>query len=216
MLMPLGESRPTTVKGAFLTRMIWPTGSTSPKRVLAVVWPMRATLAALRTSCSVKFAPRRNGPGANVDVVGAHAEDLGVEVLVAGGELGEGADLGAGAGDVGHFVANGLVILPGQGAGAAEAHAEAAAADVAGEDQDDVLAEGGDLGFDLGLGAIADADHGDDRADADDDAEHGQERAQRVAAQGAGGDSESGEEDHGANWTACCSQVEFAAAPPER
>ena len=44
----------------------------------------------------------------------------------------------------------------------------------------------GDLRFDLRLGAVADADHRDDRADADDDAERGQDRAQLVPAQARG------------------------------
>src|SRR5262249_27997018 len=39
--------------------------------------------------------------------------------------------------------------------------------------------------FDLGLGALADGHHGDDRADADDDAERGEKRAHLVAQEGA-------------------------------
>ena len=50
------------VKGAFLMRMIWPTGSMfSPKIVLAVVLPIRQTLLALRTSVSEKLSPLRRG-----------------------------------------------------------------------------------------------------------------------------------------------------------
>ena len=47
------------------------------------------------------------------------------------------------------------------------------------------LAERGDLRFDLRLGAVADADHRDDGADADDDAERGEDRPHGVAAEGA-------------------------------
>ena len=63
----------------------------------------------------------------------------------------------------------------------------------AGEDEDHVLAHAGDLGLDLRFGAVADADGGDDGGDADDHAEHGQQGAQHVAAQGAQGDFEGGQ-----------------------
>ena len=59
-----------------------------------------------------------------------------------------------------------------------------------------VLAQARDLRFHLRLRAVADADHGDDRADADDDAERGQRRAQLVAPQRAQRDPESREEPH--------------------
>jgi len=78
---------------------------------------------------------------------------------------------------------DGVVIALGQRAGAAEPETEPAAADVAGKDQDDVASEVGDLGFNLRFGAIADADHGNDGAHADDDAQHGQQRAQSISAQ---------------------------------
>ena len=56
--MPLDFRNPTIVKGEFLMRMTWPTGSVpAPNKVSAAVCPMRATLFALRTSASVKFAP---------------------------------------------------------------------------------------------------------------------------------------------------------------
>ena len=42
--------------------------------------------------------------------------------------------------------------------------------------------EAGDLGLDLRLGAVADADHGDHRADADDDAERGEDGAHACCA----------------------------------
>jgi len=42
-----------------------------------------------------------------------------------------------------------------------------------GKHGDDILAEAGDLGLDLGLGAVADADHRDDGTDTDDDAQGG-------------------------------------------
>ena len=63
---------------------------------------------------------------------------------------------------------------------------------------DDILAQGGDSGLDLGLGAVADADHGDDRADADDDAEHREDGAHFVPAQRPEGDFDDDEVAHGA------------------
>ncbi|MCY1551454.1 hypothetical protein D9M68_877870 [compost metagenome] len=42
---PLRASRPTTVTGTFLMRMVWSTGSRSPKSSRATVCPMMATLA---------------------------------------------------------------------------------------------------------------------------------------------------------------------------
>ena len=60
-----------------------------------------------------------------------------------------------------------------------------------------VLTQAGDLRFDLRFRAVADADHRDDRADADDDAERGQNGTQFVLAQRAHGDLESGAKSHG-------------------
>jgi len=58
------------------------------------------------------------------------------------------------------------------------------AAAAAGGDLDHVLSEAGDLRLDLRFGAVADADHGDDRADPDDDAQRGQSGTQSVLSQG--------------------------------
>src|SRR5207237_918777 len=73
------------------------------------------------------------------------------------------------------------------------------------EDQDDVLAQTGDLRFDQGFGAIADADGDDDSADAEDNAEHGQNAAHFIALQCATGNFKNGEDSHGASWTERCS-----------
>src|SRR5688500_6069173 len=102
-------------------------------------------------------------PGTDGDVVLADAGDLDGLVLVTEGDLGVGANLGTGTGDAGSFAANGIEITLSEGAGAAEAHAEAATVDAAGEDDEDILAEGGDAGFDLGFRAVANAGGGDDR-----------------------------------------------------
>ena len=65
----------------------------------------------------------------------------------------------------------------------AEAGSDAALHVAAGQDDQNVGAERGDLRADRRLGAFADGDHRDDRADADDDAEHRQESAQLVSRQ---------------------------------
>ena len=85
-------------------------------------------------------------------------------------------------------------VLDREGAGAVPTGPDAAAGEAAGKDQDHILAQGGDLGLDLRLGAVANADHGDDGAHADDHPEHGQEGPHFVAPQGAQGDSEGGQD----------------------
>ena len=68
--------------------------------------------------------------------------------------------------------------------------------DAAGKNQNHIFAEAGDLRFDLRLGAVADADHGDDRADADDDAERGQHGTHFVPAQRAVSNVKCGSDAH--------------------
>ncbi|MEI2659913.1 MAG: hypothetical protein V9G11_08260 [Bifidobacterium adolescentis] len=51
-------------------------------------------------------------------------------------------------------------------------------------------------GLDLGLGAVADADHGDDGGHADDDAQGGEDGAQGAAPQRAEGDLDDIDEAH--------------------
>ena len=65
----------------------------------------------------------------------------------------------------------------------AEAGSDAALHVAAGQYDQDVGAKRGDLRANGRLGAFADGDHGDDRADADDDTEHRQESAQLVSRQ---------------------------------
>ena len=54
---PFGVSRPTTVKGTFITRTCWPMTGASPNSSRAVVAPRMATLAADLSSASVKLRP---------------------------------------------------------------------------------------------------------------------------------------------------------------
>src|SRR5436309_1470615 len=53
----------------------------------------------------------------------------------------------------------------------------------AGQNRDDIGAEGGDLGLDGGFRALSDADHRDHGPHSDDDAKHRQRRAHAVPAQ---------------------------------
>ena len=104
---------------------------------------------------------------------GDSPEQLRGPVLVAGDDDDAAADLGADDGDAGDFPLNGLGVLHGQGAGPTPPAVQSAAGEAAGKDQDDVLAHAGDLRFDLGFGAVADADGGDDGGNADDHAQRG-------------------------------------------
>lgn len=137
-----------------------------------------------------------DGPAADVGIIGRGAEDLGVPVEAVAEDLAAVADLGGDAEDVGDFGGDGGGVFGSERGRAAPTAASAAGGEVAGENAHDVLAEGGDLGFDLGFGAVADADHRDDRADADDDTERGEDGAQLVAAEGAEGDDDGGAEAH--------------------
>src|SRR5262249_15359153 len=59
-----------------------------------------------------------------------------------------------------------------------------------------VRAHRGNLLADLGAGAAAEGDHGDEGAHADDDAQRGQQRAEAVAGEGFYGDPEQTEDAH--------------------
>ena len=72
----------------------------------------------------------------------------------------------------------------------AEAAVRAARGRRAGQHDEQVGAHRGEGLLDLRLRALADGDHGDDRADADDDAEHGREGAHLVAEQRAERDAQ--------------------------
>ena len=57
VVCPLRSSSPITVKGTFLMRITWPSGSPSPNRLLATVWPRSATLLAPSISSRLKSRP---------------------------------------------------------------------------------------------------------------------------------------------------------------
>ena len=83
--------------------------------------------------------------------------------------------------DRGILAANRARIRHRQRGGAAEAGADAARGQRAGQDHDDVGAEALDLLADRLAGAVAHGDHDDQRGDADEHAEHGERRAHLVA-----------------------------------
>ncbi len=70
VVWPLRSSTPMTVNGTFLIRMTCPTGSSSPKRLLATVWPISATLAAPSTSSWREGPAVRDVPLARREVLG--------------------------------------------------------------------------------------------------------------------------------------------------
>ena len=142
----------------------------------------------------------RQGPGADGEVIHAFAHDAGAPVVFAGRDLRALADFRADGQHAGNFVLDGEGVFHRKRAGAAETGKNAAAVDAAGKNLDDVLAEGGDARLDLGLRGFAEGDHGDDRADADDDAEHGQHGPHFIPAQGAEGDFDDGEVSHDFSW----------------
>ena len=58
---PLAARTPSTRKGRFFTRTIWPTGSESGKSVFETVCPSRHTFSATSTSRAVKSSPEASG-----------------------------------------------------------------------------------------------------------------------------------------------------------
>ncbi len=91
VVWPLRSSTPMTPKGTFLIRMIWPSGSPSPKRLLATVWPMSATLAAPSTSSWLKRPAVRDVPLASGEEFTGYALDARGPVEVAIDDLGAAA-----------------------------------------------------------------------------------------------------------------------------
>ena len=189
-LNPFGVSTPVIWNGTFLIRKIWPTTSSLPKICVAVVRPITQTLFALRTSWFGERRAVRQRPLPQVEIIGGLAVDARKPVLIPGRDLRVRNDFLAHQRHRRDLAADRFRVLDLQRARAAPAGADAARGGAAGENQNDVLAQPGDLRFDLGLRAVADADHRDDRADADDDAERGKRRTHLVPAQRAEGNLE--------------------------
>ncbi len=156
--------------------------------------------------------PVSHRPSANAHVIFADAHDLNVRILAAGRNLGERTHFRAHANNAGDFLAQGAIVALGERWRTAEAHRKAAAADVAGHDQNHVLAQLGNLRFDLRLGAIANAHHGDDGAHADNNSQHGQQGTHGVALQRPQGQFQNRKDSHWANWMAWCSCLIFSSS----
>ena len=137
-------------------------------------------------------APGGDPPVGDRRVVCAHALDGRRPILVAVLHLALLADEVADLRDRGILAADRARIRNRQRGGAAEAGADAARGQRAGQDHDDVGAEALDLLADRLAGAIAHGDHDDERGDADEDAEHGERRTHLVASDRLG----RGGEDH--------------------
>ena len=138
-----------------------------------------------------------DGPVADIGVVGTDAVDVGAPVQTIGEDLFSRAHLGAEAVDIFDIGEDGVGVFRREGSRAAVAAPRAAAGEAARHDGDQILAHRGDLGFDLGFGPVADADHRNDGGDADDHAQRGEHRAHGIAAEGAKGDEEGAGKSHG-------------------
>ena len=130
----------------------------------------------------------RQRPLANVKIICRLAEYPGEPVLISGCDLCRRNDFLTDADDTGHFAPNCFRVFDLQRAGAAPAGANAARGSAPRKDQDYIFSEAGDLRFHLRLGAVADADHGNDSANTDDNTERGKHRTHFVSAQRAVGD----------------------------
>ena len=164
-------------------RMIWPTGSAyGPNRLSTTVLPSTATLAPVATSDSVKQRAAGGRPVADDEVVGRGALHLGVPVLPLGHRPGRASAAAARrarppAPRRGWRVRSSQVRV-----GWLPAPPRTPPARLEPERTISMLrAHRLERLLDPRLGARADRDHRDHRADADDDAERGQERAHLVA-----------------------------------
>ncbi len=168
-------------------RTTWPTGSPSPNRFSATVWPSSTTFAAPSISSWAKKRPADRRPLPRVLVGSASCPGWWWPSWCCRTRPGRRRAPTAlpRAPPARRCDDRGGVVL-GERRSRAGAHADAARSHAAGQDDDQVRAEAPDLLVDPGLRARADRDHRDHRADADDDAEHGQDAAQLVHAERAG------------------------------
>ena len=139
--------------------MIWPTGSSSGKRVLATVAPSRQTFSADQHVAGGEVRPGGERPVADRDVVLVAALDRGVPVLVAGDDLGPArGPPGVMRATVGTCASDGLGVVEGQGrrgARAARATPPPPRPKLPGRDVDDVRALALDLLVDGGARAAS-------------------------------------------------------------
>ncbi len=127
-------------------------------------------------------------PFANIEVTRRFSVNPCEPVLISSRYLGGGNNFFAYRDYTRHFAPNRVGVFNFQGAGASPAGTNAARCGAARENQNHIFSKAGDLRFYLRLRAVADADHGDHRADADDDTKRSQHRTHFVSAQRAIGD----------------------------
>ncbi len=118
---------------------------------------------------------------------GVVADDDGAPILVLANDLQDGSSGIHDRRDTADFCPDVLCIVDRERGNRAESAPHAADGRGARDDDEDVGAEAGDFSLDGGGGALTQADHRHDGADADDDAEHGQPGAQRIPAEDAEG-----------------------------
>ena len=133
----------------------------------------------------------------DVEVFRRFTENTRIPVLISRRDLRIRGNFFAYRDDAGDFAADRLGVFDFQSAGAPEPGANAARGDAAGKNLENVLTEARDLRLDLRFRSVADADHRDDGADADDDAKRGENGAEFILAQCASGNLETGTESHG-------------------
>ena len=162
-----------------------------------MVLPMTATLLALRTSWPLNAAPIDDGPLANVEILASLRP--GCACTSSGCRRQPARELRiSGLTGVTPVIsrwmasASSMVSVP--------APPQPLRAPVrlmaARPNQDHVLADAGNLGLDLRLGAVAQAHGGNHRRHADDHPQRGEQRPHQVSAQGAQGDSQGGNDAH--------------------
>ena len=115
----------------------------------------------------------RQWPLSNIKVIRRLPENPGEPVLISGGHLRSRDNFFAYADHTGHFAPDRLGIFDLQRAGAAPAGPNTTCSRAPGKNQNHIFSEAGDLCFHLRLRAIANPDHRNDCADADDDTQRG-------------------------------------------
>ena len=136
-------------------------------------------------------------PLSNIEIICRFTVNARKPILISGSDLRRRNNFFAYADYTWHFAPNRFGVFNLQGAGAAPAGANAARRRAAGKRSGSRFSPRlGDLRFDLRLRAVANPDHRNDRADADDDPERGQHRAHLVSAQRAIGDVKCGCDSH--------------------
>src|SRR5439155_19461987 len=124
-------------------------------------------------------------PLPDVKIIRGLPVNAGKPILISGGYLRGGNNFLAYSNDARHFPPNRLRVFDFQRAGAPPPGANAAGSGAAGEDEDHILSETGDLRFYLRLRSVADPNHRNHRAHTNDDSESSQHRTQFVSPQSA-------------------------------